>query len=705
MVAAAAFLVLRDGSKWDEVFRLMPRQVYSIGRAPINHVIIKDDLCSRLHAEVFYSEQEKCWMVRDLQSRNGTALNGMKIDADTDSPLDSQDTIQIGRTQLLFLHDLNEIRPSPQMPVGGGAVTFASFPGVKKGDGSGMLDDSHVLSSESGEDTMITYRRDKARLLERQMVDGDQKAATQRLRSYVSNLCRLAMEINKDVKRQTKLEMALKYLLEQLSLDTAGILLLPEKFEGTPDITKLEVVSAMSTSAHTYQMVSDFLAKTVLETGDAVLARHVMEDSILGRRDSAGRIDATSVICAPIRSPEHLWGLIHLYSTDPARVPDELDLDFALGVAEVLAVTLDNYRQQQKLAESLTRARSENDDLRKRLGVQSDIIGSSKAVAEITEQIMLAANSRATVLIRGESGVGKELVARAVHYSSARSKNPFICLNCAALAEDLLASELFGHEKGAFTGATERKIGKFEAAEGGSLMLDEIGEMSMNIQAKFLRVLEGHAFERVGGNKPVRADVRVIAATNRDLEQEVMAGRFRKDLFFRLRVVEILVPPLRQRREDILQLAEHFFQMFRAETVRKLEGFTPGALERLMEYDWPGNIRELKNVVERAVVLAKGDKIDAGDLVLSNLMVSSDVEAGGSTILIGGGSRMNFSEAALAAAMEFQPYSLEEMEAKHIDKMLRHTDGNKSRAAQMLGIERTTLDRKIKKYGLDGDAN
>lgn len=701
MVAAAAFLVLRDGSKWDEVFRLAPKQVYAIGRAPINHVVIRDDLCSRLHAEIFYNEKEKSWMLRDLQSRNGTAVNGMKIESDADATLDSQDTIQIGRTQLLFLHDLNEIRPSPQMPVGGGAVTFASFPGVRKdGSSSSLLDDSHVLSSESGEDTMITYRRDKARLLERQMPDGDQKAASQRLRSYVSNLCRLAMEINKDVDRQTKLEMALRYLLHQLSLDTAGILLLPEKYEGQPEIGKLEIASAMSTSQHTYRMVSDFLAKTVLETGDAVLARHVMEDSILGRRDSSGRIDATSVICAPIRSAEHLWGLIHLYSTDPARVPDELDLDFALGVAEVLALTLDNYRNQQKLAESLTLAQRENDDLRKRLGVQSDIIGTSKAVADITEQIMLAASSKATVLIRGESGVGKELVARAVHYSSPRSKNPFICLNCAALAEDLLASELFGHEKGAFTGATERKIGKFEAAEGGSLMLDEIGEMSMNIQSKFLRVLEGHAFERVGGNKPIRVDVRVIAATNRDLEQEVMAGRFRKDLFFRLRVLEILVPPLRQRREDILQLAEHFFQMFKAETGRKLEGFTPAAFDRLMEYDWPGNIRELKNVIERAVVLAKESRIDAGDLVLSNLMVSPDAEAGGSTILLGGGTRMNRSEKAFAAA-EFKPCSLEEIEAKHIRKMLRHTDGNKSKAAQLLGIERTTLDRKIKKYGLE----
>ena len=237
----------------------------------------------------------------------------------------------------------------------------------------------------------------------------------------------------------------------------------------------------------------------------------------------------------------------------------------------------------------------------------------------MTEEIARAAASNATVLIRGESGVGKELVARAVHYNSPRRENVFVCLNCAALSAELLASELFGHERGAFTGATERKIGKFEAAHKGTLMLDEIGEMSPGLQAKFLRVLEGHPFERVGGSKPIKVDVRVIAATNRDLERDVAEGRFRRDLYFRLRVLEIVVPALRKRQEDIPLLADYFLQKFNAETGRKIKGFTAAAKEQLLKYLWPGNVRELKNVIERAVVLCRGQEIGVEDLLLTKL--------------------------------------------------------------------------------------
>jgi Nif-specific regulatory protein len=278
--------------------------------------------------------------------------------------------------------------------------------------------------------------------------------------------------------------------------------------------------------------------------------------------------------------------------------------------------------------------------------------------------------------------VGKELVARAVHFSSPRQKNVFVCLNCAALSESLLESELFGHERGAFTGATDRKVGKFEAAHRGTLLLDEIGEMSPGIQAKFLRVLEGHPFERVGGSKPITADVRVIAATNRDLEKDVAEGRFRRDLYFRLRVVEIVVPGLRKRVEDIPDLASHFLQRFVAETGRKIHGFTPRAMDQLVKYRWPGNVRELKNVVERAVVLCRGEMIDEDDLLLSNLSTVGDT----------GESR--------PSRPGFHPCSLADLERRHILETLSHTGWNKSRTAGILGIERSTLDRKIRRYNL-----
>ena len=253
------------------------------------------------------------------------------------------------------------------------------------------------------------------------------------------------------------------------------------------------------------------------------------------------------------------------------------------------------------------------------------------------------------------------------------------------MSAELLASELFGHERGAFTGATERKIGKFEAAHKGALMLDEIGEMSPAIQAKFLRVLEGHPFERVGGSKPITVDVRVIAATNRDLEKDVAEGLFRRDLFFRLRVLEIIVPALRKRPDDIPLLADYFLQKFNAETGRKIRGFTPAAEALLRSYLWPGNIRELKNVIERAVVLCRGQEIDQDDLLLTKLATAGDT-----------------AEAA-SVSEEFLPTSLTDIERRYILATLNHTGWNKSRTAAILGIERSTLDRKIRRYSLDDE--
>jgi transcriptional regulator with GAF, ATPase, and Fis domain len=389
------------------------------------------------------------------------------------------------------------------------------------------------------------------------------------------------------------------------------------------------------------------------------------------------------VICAPVRSGKHVFGLIHLYSTSATVGPDPDDLELTLAVADTVAVAVENIRRRQELTDNLSRVRTENVELRERLGIRSDIVGRSAAIRQVTEEIAQAAASNATVLIRGESGVGKELVARAVHTNSPRAENVFVCLNCAALSAELLASELFGHERGAFTGATERKIGKFEAAHKGAIMLDEIGEMSPGIQAKFLRVLEGHPFERVGGSKPIKVDVRVIAATNRDLERDVAEGRFRRDLFFRLRVLEIIVPALRKRQEDIPILADYFLEKFNAETGRKLRGFTARAKDQLLKYLWPGNVRELKNVVERAVVLCRGQEIDAGDLLLTKLATAGDTEI---PEMAGG---------------KFMPVSLDDIERRHIFNTLNHTSWNKSRTASILGIERSTLDRKIRRYQLE----
>jgi len=344
---------------------------------------------------------------------------------------------------------------------------------------------------------------------------------------------------------------------------------------------------------------------------------------------------------------------------------------------------------------NLTQARKENVHLWEMLQVNSEIVGISPQIQKVHHLIARAAEGKTALLICGESGTGKELIARAVHWASPRKSKPFICLNCAAISETLLESELFGHEKGAFTGAAERKPGKFEAADTGTLFLDEIGEMSPALQAKMLRVLENNAFERVGGNATITVDVRIMTATHRNLEKEVAAGRFRHDLFFRLRVLEITIPPLRKRPADIPVLAQHFLERFCSETGRKYMGFHPAAAQILMEYRWPGNVRELKNVIERAVVLGTEPLIREQDMLLSQLKTMGETR----TIAVGKKNAVDKQEDNKDDL--FIPLSAAEAERDHIIRTLAYTSWNKSRAAKLLNIERTTLDRKIKRYNIE----
>jgi Nif-specific regulatory protein len=383
-----------------------------------------------------------------------------------------------------------------------------------------------------------------------------------------------------------------------------------------------------------------------------------------------------------MRVQDKTFGLIHLYSRigEPDLTAD--DLEITLAVADVLAVTLDNLGRQQTLEVKLKSSRNRISELEQQLGQSVEWIGPSLALKQIRDQVQRVGPTHATVLIRGESGAGKELVARAIHDYSQRANGPFVALNCAALTPTLLESELFGHEKGAFTGATDRKIGKFEQASGGTIMLDELGEMSLEIQAKFLRVLEGKAFERVGGNKPVQVDVRVIAATNRDLEQAVSDGQFRSDLYFRLRVIELRVPALRQRPEDVMPLAEHFLQQFRMRSGHGPSGFSERAKQAMLGYQWPGNVRELRNCVERAYVLACGPLAEPEDLALSYLNVPGQEHA----------------NEPKSFATAYQEKTIDALEQEHIEATLAYTGGQKNRAAAILGIERSTLDRKLKRF-------
>lgn len=671
-----SYLVIREGSKWTDVFRLVDGESVTIGRAPTNAIVVKDERCSRNHAEIFQVQQQ--WTLRDLDSRNGTQVDGAGISSDYH--LEPGDIIRIGNSHLAFVDNLSHAFPDPS------SVLRSSRPMDSDGEQI-VLDDDDESVFEPVEPTQITHRRGQSRFLEAPSEEDDQGVATPKVGRAAAKLCRLAFELAKTTDVISLSTTALSALFDSTQIDAGGLLLRGRDAEGGRTLETLEVISSRSESAHRYHRVSQFLAATVMRDGQGVLARNVMDDSQLGARDSSGDILATSVICAPIRQDGKVQGILHLYSTDASRPLDPDDLEFSLAVADTVSMTLQNLDRRQELAENLNLMRDENVQLREQLGVQSEIVGGSEAMARVEQQIARAAPSRATVLIRGESGVGKELVARAVHFSSPRKKAPFVCLNCAALSETLLESELFGHEKGAFTGATHRKVGKFESANQGTLMLDEIGEMSPTIQAKFLRVLEGHPFERVGGSEAIKADVRVIAATNRDLEKEVAEGRFRRDLYFRLHVLEIVVPSLRKRPEDIPELAKYFLHRYNAETGRKIRDFTPRALEELQQYRWPGNVREMKNVIERAVVLARGEYIDHDDLILSTLKTAGDTETG--------------SESASDSSDEFVPSSLADMEKRHILATLESTGWNKSKSASILGIERSTLDRKIQRYELN----
>jgi DNA-binding NtrC family response regulator len=327
----------------------------------------------------------------------------------------------------------------------------------------------------------------------------------------------------------------------------------------------------------------------------------------------------------------------------------------------------------------------ENTALRQHLSSKfglENAVAESPAMKEVVEMVRQVAPTRASVLLLGESGTGKELMARAIHQLSPRAAHPLVAVHCAALSPTLLESELFGHEKGAFTGAHEKRIGRFEQAQGGTLFLDEIGEIDAAVQVKLLRFLGERTFERVGSSKTLTADVRLIAATNKNLQDEVKAGRFRDDLYFRLRVVEITLPPLRQRLEDLPFLAQTFLREFASENHKNVNDFTPDALEALMNYAWPGNVRELRTAVEHAVVLSRGDRIGLRDLPAA-------LRAGG--------------PAAGPARWLTQPdLTVAEAEKQMIARALKDGGGNRTLAAQKLGMSRRTLHRKLHSYHLEG---
>ncbi len=675
--APQAYLIIQLGNRWTDVLRLQQQPVF-VGRSSENQIVVRDDRVSRKHAEII--PLVGGWVVRDLGSRNGTQVDDASIEGD--HLLKDGQTIGVGGCRITFSHSL----------AGGFS---ASRQVVSESEGS-----AGQATQELGAMPTIVNRRAHSQWSSA----GHSFERTPPTTDRWSFFYRLVFELVRCQSPEQAAQVALEKLLEQLGIAAGGIVSVEpkpsaENFSAelndtlsnsklsTVELPALSVLATRQPEGESYHRVSDFLVRALVRDRQAILARNVMDDSNLSLARQSARRDVVSIICAPLRMSDadgdRIIGLLHVYSAGEERMLNDSDLDLTVGVADNLAIALSQQKIKERLSQSLASSRRRIDQLQEQLDQTTEMVGRSAELQRVQEEIRRAAPTTATVLVRGESGVGKELVARAIHHRSPRRDAPLVCLNCAALAPTLLESELFGHEKGAFTGATERKIGKFEAAHGGTLLLDEIGEMPTELQAKFLRVLEGQPFERLGGNKPIKTDVRVIAATNRDLEEAVKAKEFRADLYYRLRVIEISVPPLRERLDDVPPLVEFFLEQLRVHAGRRLTGIEPAALELLTRHSWPGNIRELRNVMERAIVLGSHSTICVDDLKISAL-----------------GEILGGSELSVVASEEiqFEPITLAELERRHILAMLEHSGGNKTKASQQLGIERSTLDRKLKRY-------
>ncbi len=440
--------------------------------------------------------------------------------------------------------------------------------------------------------------------------------------------------------------------------------------------------------------VGEGITGKVVEAGEPIVVPNVGNEPLFLNRTKSRDLSRNNIsfICVPIKLDQKTIGALsadRLFS-EGTSLDEDVRLLTIIGsmVAQAVRIHLLHEKDKEKLTrENILLKR----DLRKKFH-PANIIGESKRMADVYANIETVSQSRATVMLRGESGTGKEMIAHAVHYNSQRSDGPFIKISCAALPETLLESELFGYEKGAFTGAVSSKPGRFEMAHGGTLFLDEIGDISPSTQVKLLRVLQEKEFERVGGTHTIHVDIRLITATNRDLEAEVRAGKFREDLYYRLNVIPIFLPALRERREDIPLLLEYFLRKSNDENRKDVKFISDAAIEKLVQYNWPGNVRELENAVERAVVLCKTDTLTPDLFPILGVVKKKD---DGSFSAQGDGE-----EASSSNSLTIR---VEALEKQLIQEALAKTGGNQRKAASLLGITERILGYKLKTYDLKQD--
>ena len=530
--------------------------------------------------------------------------------------------------------------------------------------------DKRILSLENSLEEGLTKLGEEYQKLKKEYEDKEEERKIYRILYELSTIIYAERDIN------LLLEAVLDSVIDIFSAEKGFL----EVYDENKNLKlRLAKDKQKKVLEETEEEIKSGVIEDVLSTGNNVLIQQLIYKEAEEKEDWGK--GTKSVLCVPFKSKENVLGVIYLEDTREGESFTTGDIELLNSLAERVSVALENNLLFMELKESEEKLLA---DLRGKFKFD-EILGNSPQMVEILKTVADIADTEATVLIEGESGTGKELLARAIHFNSSRSRKPFVPINCAAIPETLLESELFGYEKGAFTGATQKKLGKFEFANGGTIFLDEIGEMSPLLQVKILRFLQSHEFEPLGSNKIKKSDVRIIAATNKDLFTLVKENKFREDLYYRINVINLRLPPLRERKLDISPLAESFSRKFSKKSDKQIKGIEVEALNFLSRYRFPGNIRELENIIERAVILAKGEWITRDDFP-KNILDSSGND---SEIIIA----QNYSE-----LKSLRNKVVEEVEKKFLENLLLKNQNNVSRAAKEAGMHRVELQRLLKKY-------
>jgi two-component system response regulator HydG len=603
-----AYLTIESGPRIGTNYLLEPDAINRLGRGIDCDVVLADPLCSRVHAEI--SVVDGHWRLRDTGSRNGTYVNDKRVGVVRLKPGAS---IKLGSSEFTFHYT----DAPPTLAVTRDNRLTES-----------IVREASVDAEDSGRMALAALRRSENA-------------------HELADLYDLSVELLGADNPRRVLEVTLQLVHERTNAELTGYLWVSEEGKLKTQMCVPETSEPMRLSRTLNEVVVG-QKRAIWVANQAAAAS---SESMKAYADA---------LCVPTIHEGHVLGALHLYLGD-GRFRD-IDFDFAISVSQLLGVALARARREAQLT-------VDRDRLADSAAAGDEILGQSQAITDLKSIIQKVGAAQGAILILGESGSGKELVARAVHQASSRADRPLLAVNCAAIPPNLVESQLFGHVKGAFTGATEDHRGWFEQSHTGTLFLDEIGELPLEAQAKLLRILEGHPFQPVGSAHDVHVDVRVLAATNRNLKQHVDAKNFREDLYYRLGVFEIRVPPLRDRNGDIELLLDHFLNHFRKRHGRPDLTLSADARSRLLDYAWPGNVRQMRNVIDSAVVLADGDTIQSEDIGLHD-----------------------------AGTDHLDTLRIDDWERRLIRQALQRSGGNVPDAAKLLGIGRATLYRKIDEY-------